>query len=78
MLDFIKSKYTDDDLYAFPEGTVRTLCYQTYTLCVRRGQEGGGGLCLGARPPGHAVHKTLDTSMPPVTVCRVVSICTWR
>jgi len=32
MLDFIKSKYTNDDLYAFLEGTVRTLCYQTYTL----------------------------------------------
>lgn len=31
-LDFLKSKYTNDDLYAFLENSVRSLFYQTYAL----------------------------------------------
>jgi Tc toxin complex TcA C-terminal TcB-binding domain/Neuraminidase-like domain/Salmonella virulence plasmid 28.1kDa A protein len=31
-LDFLKNKYTNDDLYAFLENSVRSLFYQTYTL----------------------------------------------
>ncbi|KAG4442597.1 hypothetical protein IFR05_001927 [Cadophora sp. M221] len=31
-LDFLTSKYTNDELYAFLEGQVRTTFYQTYTL----------------------------------------------
>ncbi len=30
--DFLRNKYTNDDLYSYMEGSLRTLFYQTYTL----------------------------------------------
>lgn len=32
VLDFLKNKYTNDELYSFIESSVRTLYYQTYTM----------------------------------------------
>lgn len=36
VLDFLKSKYTNDELYSFVESSVRTLCYKTYTMAYDR------------------------------------------
>lgn len=30
--DFLRNKYTNDELYSWMEGNIRTLYYQTYTL----------------------------------------------
>jgi len=32
VVDFLKSKYTNDDLYSWIESSIRTLFYQTYTM----------------------------------------------